>query len=718
MGTEQAVRSWFGISVGSLCASAALSGGALGQVIQDVGLLPGGTISEIRGLSQDGSVAAGMANTTGGAWRAVRWTTSGGLASIGTLHNHSKAFAINSDGSVVAGETTVPSGATQAFRWTSTGGMTALPTLPGGVTAVAFRCSADGNTIVGYANTSTTVNAFHAFRWTTTGGLQDINSSIPGAISYAYGVDWSGNVITGLLRLPSTPDRLFRWTPSTGMQDLGGLPGANLSFGWAVSGTGNAITGSSQVTGDGMHAVRWTQPAGLQDLGGGGKDGRAMNSDGTVVVGNQGSGAYIHSQFAGTLDLTQFLTVRGANTLGWTLTQCWAISPDGTALAGIGHNALGTNRGWVVRNLPCLQGPVLFSGAANQSVCQGATVTFSVSAGGTNTGTISYQWNGPFGPVVNGVTPSGSFVSGAGTNSITISNVQPADAGYYSYIVSNWCGYVSSGPLLTVTPAPSIVTEPNATSVCLGGTANFTMSAGGGGPFAYQWERHQYLGPVNVYVPISDGPSGFGSSYSGCFTPTLTISNVGTYDLDRYRCRVYGPCGEDSTARVLLSAIQAPVFTTHPPLYTTSCKGGTFSLSAAATGNPFLQYIWAKDNNLLFDGTSCGSTISGSGTQTLTVSNAAGSDSGVYQCYAYGTCEWTLSLGGLVAVCVADVDDGSSTGTCDGGVTIDDLLYFMNLIEIGDPAGDIDDGSFTGTPDCGVTIDDLLYYLYLFENGC
>lgn len=663
-------------------------------------------------------MAAGIANIGGGAWRAVRWTSAGGLTNIGTLNNHSRAYAINADGSVITGETTVPSSALQAFRWTSGGGMTALPTLPGGVTAVGFRVSGDGNTIAGYANTSTVTNAFHAFRWTVAGGLQDINSSIPGALSYGYGIDSSGGVITGLLRLPSTPDRIFRWTQATGMQDLGGLPGANLSFGWAVSGNGNALTGSSQVTANGMHAVRWTQAGGLEDVGFPGKEGRAMNSDGSVITGSQGGSAYIHTQFAGTMNLATFLFTRFANPLGWTLSECWAISPDGTALAGIGNNALGANRGFVVRNLPCLQGPILFSGAANQNICQGGTATFSVSAGGTNTGTISYQWSGPFGPVVNGVTPSGSVVSGAGTSTITISNVQPADAGYYIYNISNWCGYVSAGPLLTVTPAPIIVTEPNPTSVCMGNNATFTMSAGGGGPFAFQWERHQYLGPVNVFVPINDGPSGFGSSYSGAYTPSLTISNVGTYDLDRYRCRVYGPCGEDSTARVMLSAIQAPVFTTHPPLYTTSCKGGSFLLSVAATGNPHIIYIWAKDNNLLFDGTSCGSTISGSGTSTLTVTNASGADSGVYQCYAYGTCVWTLSLGGLVSVCVADVDNGEFTGTCDGGVTIDDLLYFMYLIEVGDPAGDIDDGSATGTPDCGVTIDDLLYYLYLFENGC
>lgn len=68
--------------------------------------------------------------------------------------------------------------------------------------------------------------------------------------------------------------------------------------------------------------------------------------------------------------------------------------------------------------------------------------------------------------------------------------------------------------------------------------------------------------------------------------------------------------------------------------------------------------------------------------------------------------------------CLADVDDGTSSGTPDGGVTIDDLLYYLAVFEAGDVRADVDDGSSTGTPDGGVTIDDLLYYLVRFEGGC
>lgn len=68
--------------------------------------------------------------------------------------------------------------------------------------------------------------------------------------------------------------------------------------------------------------------------------------------------------------------------------------------------------------------------------------------------------------------------------------------------------------------------------------------------------------------------------------------------------------------------------------------------------------------------------------------------------------------------CPADVDDGSATGTPDGGVTIDDLLYYLAIFQQGSPDADLDDGTSNGEHDGGVTIDDLLYFLYRFNGGC
>lgn len=71
------------------------------------------------------------------------------------------------------------------------------------------------------------------------------------------------------------------------------------------------------------------------------------------------------------------------------------------------------------------------------------------------------------------------------------------------------------------------------------------------------------------------------------------------------------------------------------------------------------------------------------------------------------------------AACPADLDDGTGTGTPDGGVTVDDLVYFVSAFALGDPAADLDDdGIDPPQPDGGVTIEDLVFFLTRFSEGC
>lgn len=81
-----------------------------------------------------------------------------------------------------------------------------------------------------------------------------------------------------------------------------------------------------------------------------------------------------------------------------------------------------------------------------------------------------------------------------------------------------------------------------------------------------------------------------------------------------------------------------------------------------------------------------------------------------------GTARGTGTL--FVTGCPADLDDGSGTGTRDGGVTTEDLLYYLDQYTLGRVTADLDDGTATGTRDGGVTIDDLLYFLDAFAAGC
>ncbi len=68
--------------------------------------------------------------------------------------------------------------------------------------------------------------------------------------------------------------------------------------------------------------------------------------------------------------------------------------------------------------------------------------------------------------------------------------------------------------------------------------------------------------------------------------------------------------------------------------------------------------------------------------------------------------------------CPADLDNGTMTGTPDGGVDINDLLYFLTVYEMGSVRADLDNGTMTGTPDGGVDINDLLFFMARYEAGC
>jgi len=72
----------------------------------------------------------------------------------------------------------------------------------------------------------------------------------------------------------------------------------------------------------------------------------------------------------------------------------------------------------------------------------------------------------------------------------------------------------------------------------------------------------------------------------------------------------------------------------------------------------------------------------------------------------------------LPTPCAGDVDDGSGNGGRDGGVSIDDLVFFVQHYSTGDLLADLDDGYGRGEPDGSVTIDDLIFFLAGFSQGC
>ncbi len=96
-----------------------------------------------------------------------------------------------------------------------------------------------------------------------------------------------------------------------------------------------------------------------------------------------------------------------------------------------------------------LSPPSILTHPSNQVVTVGDTATFSVAASGTPP--LIYQWR-----------LNGTNINGATASSRVITNVQFADAGSYSVVVSNAVDSVtSSNATLTVTPFPICVSPPS-----------------------------------------------------------------------------------------------------------------------------------------------------------------------------------------------------------------------------------------------------------------
>ncbi len=127
------------------------------------------------------------------------------------------------------------------------------------------------------------------------------------------------------------------------------------------------------------------------------------------------------------------------------------------------------------------------------------------------------------------------------------------------------------------------------------------------------------------------------------------------------------------------------------------------------TDGSIVSYRWSEGGTVLQDGPAFMSVSLPVGAHTLTllVTDNQG---------ATNTDTVSVVING--GHCPADLDDGSGTGTPDGGVDINDLLYFLVNYEAGNVAVDLDDGSGTGTPDGGVDINDLLFFLARYEGGC
>lgn len=200
-------------------------------------------------VSFDGSVVVGQSDSTDGpGQRAFRWTSAGGIQSLGTLAGgtYSIALGVSGDGTVIVGNSG-SQGDGRAFRWTQADGMKALPSLPGSTFDGVYGISSDGSIIAGSSKGQ-------AVRWQN-GLVEPLGLSAGLQYSSASSINANGQVIGGVA-IDNDP-KAFIWTPTTGAIDLQARlvsQGMNLSA-WqlqdvsGISADGTVLTGSGLLNG-------------------------------------------------------------------------------------------------------------------------------------------------------------------------------------------------------------------------------------------------------------------------------------------------------------------------------------------------------------------------------------------------------------------------------------------------------------------------------------
>jgi uncharacterized repeat protein (TIGR03803 family) len=347
-----------------------------------------------------------------------------------------------------------------------------------------------------------------------------------------------------------------------GTTTAGGADGAGTVFKLAADGTFTSLysfTGGN----DGSNCV----------------GGLLLASDGNLYGTTPSGGLYgLGTVFRITADgalttLVQFDGYQGAN-------------PEGTLIQGTDGNLYGTTQyggasGWGAIFRLSINSPLQITQQPQpQQAFAGDTVTFSVATFGSLP--VSYQW------LKNGTSLSdGGNVFGSSSRTLTLTNIGFADAAFYSVVVSNVYGAVTStnAPLEVKFAPPSVIAGPEAQTVLAGSTVTFSVQADGDGPLSFQWQENG--------TNLLDG-----GKLSGSATPTLTLTSVSATNAGIYSVLVSNALDVVSSPSAMLTVL--PV---NPP--GTSLNFPAHFISGTGALNPHAGVIEGTDGSFY------GTTVNG-----------------------------------------------------------------------------------------------------------
>ena len=315
--------------------------------------------------------------------------------------------------------------------------------------------------------------------------------------------------------------------------------------------------------------------------------------------------------------------------------------------------AVGSDRAWVDEVVYEPAPPTISSQPSDQSVDVGSTATFSVSAAGQPP--LSYQW------LFNNVALSDTAtIRGTHTTTLTLSNVQLAQAGSYSVIVGSAQGNLGSGDaLLSVTPLLPLpealdatqYTWTNSGNLPWGGQPTVThdgVDAARSGPITHSQSssfQTTITGPgtVSFWWKVSSEPSNDkltfyinGSSQSSISgevdwqQKTFTLGSGAQTLLWTYSKNSSTSLGQDRAWVDEFHFTPAAVTIITPPASQLVNQAGVATFTVGVNGTPPIAYQWLFNGTNLANATNAALAISNvqpvhAGNYSVFVSNIAGS---------------------------------------------------------------------------------------------
>jgi large repetitive protein len=169
-----------------------------------------------------------------------------------------------------------------------------------------------------------------------------------------------------------------------------------------------------------------------------------------------------------------------------------------------------------------------------------------------------------------------------GTWTLTVFDNATGDTGN----LNSWSLEICGTPCV----APTITSQPSASTICAGSNTTFSTSATGA--TGYQWQVDSGSGFNN----ISDG-----GVYSGATTSTLTITSATTgLNGNSYRCVTIGSCGNTNTNSVTLTvnpSLTPSVAVASDDADNTICEGTNVTFTATPTnGGTSPTYQWTLNS--------------------------------------------------------------------------------------------------------------------------